>query len=117
MLLVGRKLESGAPDAASHASQRPGLSEGLCATCACARDCTHRRRNPHPVHFCEEFTPDESGRAASAPPAPKVYRAAAPMAAAETGPRSRGLCVNCRHRDTCGLPGHKDGVWHCEEYE
>lgn len=116
MLLVDRKLVSGAADAAAHADPQPGLNEGLCATCASARNCGHRHRNPEPVQFCEEFTPDD-GRAARVPPAPRAYRTPVPMTAAEAGPRSKGLCVNCRHRDTCRLPGHQDGVWHCEEYE
>jgi len=28
-----------------------------------------------------------------------------------------GLCSNCTHRESCGLPRPESGVWHCEEYE
>jgi hypothetical protein len=35
---------------------------------------------------------------------------------AENG-RFKGLCVNCKYRETCLYPKPEGGVWHCEEYE
>lgn len=31
--------------------------------------------------------------------------------------RLRGLCKNCKRRETCGLPRPEGGVWRCEHYE
>ncbi len=30
---------------------------------------------------------------------------------------SRGLCKNCRKRESCELPRPEGGVWRCEHYE
>jgi hypothetical protein len=38
-------------------------------------------------------------------------------AAEEDGETYAGLCMNCRHRATCGHPKSPGGVWHCEDYE
>jgi len=29
----------------------------------------------------------------------------------------KGLCKNCRKRDSCRLPKPEGGVWRCEDYE
>ncbi len=31
--------------------------------------------------------------------------------------RLRGLCKNCRRRESCELPRPEGGVWRCEHYE
>jgi len=29
----------------------------------------------------------------------------------------KGLCKNCKKKETCILPKPEAGIWHCEEYE
>ena len=68
--------------------------------------------------FCEEF--DDRGPVVTTG---KTKKSAKTDAATATPIKSknvnkrRGLCVNCRHCDTCTFPIVEGGVWHCEEYE
>lgn len=89
-------------------------SIGLCATCNNASTCVYRKARGFDALFCEMFD-------GSAPPEGNRRRNAASiveMAPDSAAPGKRkGLCVNCRNRETCTLPGAEEGVWHCEEYE
>jgi hypothetical protein len=93
-------------------------SGGLCMTCNNAPGCYHRARRG-PALFCELFDgyapPVEWTRVARATPLSEPRPAA--RAVKEEGPKYAGLCMNCRHRATCGHPKATGGVWHCEDYE
>jgi hypothetical protein len=84
---------------------------GICATCNYVGTCTGRATWAGPVFHCEEFDDRREMSQAPAMPAPSE-EGRAPAAVARFG-----LCLNCRHQETCGFRGGQDGVWHCEEYE
>ena len=94
------------------------LDHGLCMTCNNAPSCYHHARRG-PALFCELFD-------GYAPPAERPASTKAPLpaessvalgAADEDGDKYAGLCMDCRHRGTCGHPRPTGGVWHCEDYE
>ena len=87
---------------------------GLCATCNSVATCTGRRTWCGPVLHCEEF--DDRVEVAEVRPVAEASSAAPVPVSAEEIQRL-GLCVNCVHRDGCGLSTQEGGVWHCEEYE
>jgi hypothetical protein len=92
---------------------------GLCSTCNNAPHCYYRARRG-PALFCELFDN-------YVPPVARTSRVQVPSSAdsstalraaeEEEAPKYTGLCMNCRHRATCGHPRLTGGVWHCEDYE
>lgn len=44
-------------------------------------------------------------------------RSPAGVDAKEESGKHKGLCKNCKKRDTCELPKPEGGVWRCEDYE
>ena len=89
---------------------------GLCATCNSIDTCTSRRTWCGPVLHCEEFDDRIEVKRQVAAATPPSASEPASRISAEEG-RRLGLCVNCAHRDGCGLSTSEGGVWHCEEYE
>ena len=110
-----KKIERKKPSKMSEGDMR---QYGLCSTCNSIETCINRKNWKGPVMFCEEFddcvpvdTPEkttESAKKGTVIALPEKTKAASVR---------RGLCVNCRHRETCGFPIVEGGVWHCEEYE
>jgi hypothetical protein len=84
----------------------------LCTTCNNAPKCLSRKNHIRPVYFCEnydDFIPQK--------PAEKKIRTMSKNVTKDEVNTFKGLCVNCRHRNTCAFPKPEGGVWHCEEYE
>jgi len=86
---------------------------GLCANCNNTDHCTYARNARKPVQFCEmhDGYSEEPARADLSEvlrPDPADLRPEVPF--------SKGLCVNCAHRETCAWAKSESGVWHCEEY-
>lgn len=93
-------------------------SGGLCMTCNNAPSCYYRATRG-PALFCElfdDYVPPAERPASTKAPLP-AESSVALRAAEEDGEKYSGLCMNCRHRGTCGHPGATGGVWHCEDYE
>ena len=86
---------------------------GLCSTCRHARTCTFPRSKDRPVHFCEEFDPEEDKPTLTVVHHEEVLDQDA-LADREKYP---GICSTCAKRDTCTLPKPEGGVWQCEEFE
>lgn len=87
---------------------------GLCVTCNNAGTCVHRKRRGADAIYCETFddyVPRNGNGAKEAAHVVVMTKIAA--ASADT----KGLCLNCIHRDACKLSKPDTGVWHCEEYE
>ena len=95
-----------------------GHSPGLCLTCNNSPTCVYRAMRGYDAIYCETFdagVPPGGGRPGDKYAAP----VGAPSTIAPVESRvtvTRGLCVNCEHRDSCALPRPEGGVWHCEEY-
>jgi hypothetical protein len=89
---------------------------GLCSTCINRPECVYRESRGFDAVFCELF--DDVGQS-NGDHAPAVK--SVPVKTGEGGTdamgKLKGLCLNCKHRDTCVLPHPDGGVWHCEEYE
>jgi len=84
--------------------------EGLCKNCVHRDNCMYLKNCSGPILHCElhETQTDE--------PVKRIPRRhEAPGEKTASGPY-KGLCTNCENRETCCLPGKREGVWHCEEY-
>lgn len=92
---------------------------GLCSTCANAKTCAFRRKRGFDAVFCEMFDPiDPEVEAVAAGSNAVGGDTGTDVSRSEDGlERTKGLCMNCAHRDHCALPYPEGGVWHCEEYE
>ncbi len=92
-------------------------TRGLCSTCNNSATCALRLRRGFDALYCEMF--DDY-----VPPMTEVIDEVK-LGSLQTGAGSektvstplKGLCVNCKNRETCGYPKAEGGVWHCEEYE
>lgn len=84
---------------------------GLCVTCNNVADCSYRSLRKTDAIYCDMFdnTFGSNGKSNSYSIRTIDYT--------EEIIESRGLCVNCVHRDTCQISNQHGGVWHCEEYE
>jgi hypothetical protein len=97
------------PRRAGEPGREEAPSSGLCATCARAPDCRHRRGTAAAVLQCGEFEGVLAPRGNPGPrPAPAVVAAARNPAA--------GLCSTCEVFATCMFPRGEGGVWRCEEF-
>ena len=80
--------------------------QDLCSTCAAAPTCIHRTTGK-PVYSCDDY----ENHPTVAAPVPSTART-------DIKPVTlKGLCVDCKHRESCILAKTQGGVWHCEEYE
>jgi hypothetical protein len=96
-------------------TEKKVVFKGLCANCNNAEHCSYARNAKKPVMYCEMYDgyAEEPVRAELSEvlrPDPADLRPEVEM------PQSKGLCVNCAHRDTCAWSKREGGVWHCEEY-
>jgi len=88
---------------------------GLCVNCRHAPECIYPREDRLPVLHCEEFE-----LVCIKPYRPKEKNecvTVVQVTPCEQDKKILGLCVNCRHLETCTFPKPEGGVWHCEEYE
>lgn len=88
-----------------------GYSVGLCLTCNNAGTCAYRKTRGTDAIFCEMFDDYIARNGGGKKEAAPVMVMAVPSV------ESKGLCVNCAHRDDCKLSRPETGVWHCEEFE
>jgi hypothetical protein len=70
---------------------------GLCVSCAHADRCIYHKDSLKLVIQCEMFDLDQASR-----PTPQPLQ---------------GLCRTCDHAPYCKLPGRKNGVWRCNEFQ
>jgi len=98
------------------AMARTASALGICCTCNSVDTCTSRATWAGPVFHCEEY--DDRVEIPRREP-PRRDRSEESHSAPSAGPAAgrSGLCMNCRHNETCGFPRQEGGVWHCEEYE
>jgi hypothetical protein len=99
----------------------PALDErtrlkGLCVSCCKASHCTFLKDFEKPILQCDEFEgypckPNQNFGVKSMVREELTEQQAAHQA------EMIGLCVNCRHRETCTFPRPAGGVWRCDEYE
>lgn len=84
----------------------------LCTTCNSAPKCTVRKNLQRPIYFCDEYDDYVP---------PKSSKIVQSSATSKTGERTveldKGLCVSCKHHDSCTLRMSKGRIWFCEEYE
>ena len=106
---------SGGPEP-REAMARTASALGICCTCNYVGTCTGRATWVGPVFHCEEY--DDHVEIPRHEP-PQIDRSEASRSALSAGPAAArpGLCMNCRHNETCGFPRQEGGVWHCGEYE
>ncbi|MFC2084127.1 hypothetical protein ACFLS9_03640 [Bacteroidota bacterium] len=86
----------------------------LCTTCNYIALCTRRKNIIRPILFCEEFNdiiPIKKKNMGN----PTENPATINNSTASTV-QIKGICSNCENRETCLLPKHEEGIWHCEEY-
>ncbi len=93
-------------------------NKGICSNCNFASTCRHSLSG---VQFCEEYEIADSikrfeGRRLDTNKA-GLLKINPQTTASQFPDCVMGLCINCLHRETCGLPRPESGVWHCEEYE
>jgi hypothetical protein len=94
---------------------------GLCSTCQRVSSCTYPREADRPISYCCEYEGYEDCEGSVS----LALLTRDHMLSRGTGSGARdtdsavfkGLCGNCRNRDTCTFPKPEGGVWHCEEYE
>jgi hypothetical protein len=93
--------------------------EGLCSTCIHSAGCAYRARSNEPVVCCEEFSDSVRSALPERVEQPALVQDALGAARRDAlaSEQFKGLCMNCRHRDTCAFPKAGGGVWHCEVYE
>ena len=97
---------------------KPRSFIGLCSTCNNVGTCVYRRRRGYDALYCEMFDGSGPQRGNGNSDADAVVVTTSTIAADKvTNTEPKGLCVNCKHRDTCKLNKPESGVWHCEEYE
>jgi len=82
---------------------------GLCETCDFDPTCMLRRSDKLEIIQCEEFSNQQA-----TPKRKPAAKRALPPDSMETA--FMGLCANCLNVMTCGFPGARKGVMHCEEY-
>jgi hypothetical protein len=70
--------------------------KSLCGTCVHKGECKYYRASAKAIIQCELFERGEDNHVNSLS---KV-----------------GLCKMCDHADHCSLPGRKNGVWRCTEF-
>jgi hypothetical protein len=71
--------------------------KGLCGTCRHAESCVYHQTAVKKVIQCELFEFDLEQRPTLEAPA--------------------GLCKTCDNSHYCKLPGRKNGVWHCNQFQ
>lgn len=84
---------------------------GLCVTCNNVSDCSYRSLRKTDAIYCDMFDANHGTVGKANPYSIRTTDYS------EEPLESRGLCVNCAHRDTCQISNRQGGVWHCEEYE
>ncbi len=98
-----------------HGMTAPEAFIGLCLTCNNSGTCVYRNRRGTDAIYCElydGYAIPQNGHGS------KMTGAAVVGGSLDAGAtQTRGLCVNCEHRDSCQLAKPESGVWHCEEYE
>jgi len=96
-------------------------SEGICSNCKFSSECRSKKTYLGSVHFCEEHElADPSQKVEKAKfisEAPKLNTLSTNAIEKDPPRPVMGLCSNCAHRESCGLPRPESGVWHCEEYQ
>ena len=99
--------------------EMPNNCMGICITCKHRSYCLSFQnglRAERPIWDCNEYEHNDT----EVDVVSLVYRAQVPNnddpSDENKGSRTKGLCVNCDHRDYCMLPIPKGGVWYCEEY-
>ncbi len=97
-----------------HGMTAPEAFVGLCLTCNNSGTCVYRKRRGTDAIYCELY----DGYAIPQNGHGLKMTSAIIDGSQETGiSGTKGLCVNCAHRDSCQLAKPESGVWHCEEYE
>ena len=106
----GKTEENAVPEAREY--------RGLCSSCNHAPTCTYIRDDSQLVLQCEEFENHEESpiRTADEASSSKI-NVSASFSAEEDSGEVKGLCVDCKSRETCIYPKPEGGVWHCEEYQ
>jgi len=91
--------------------------QGICMTCNHAPFCEKCRTPGQVIWYCEMF--DDSVLEKEEAPSEKLVENSEKnvLEKEPTNLKLSGLCVNCRKRNECRLPGVEGGIWHCEEYE
>lgn len=84
---------------------------GLCATCNNGAFCSYRSLRGTDAIYCDMFEANHGTTGNT-----DTYRIKITDYSDEPT-ESKGLCVNCVHRDQCQISTRPGGVWHCEEYE
>jgi len=96
-------------------------SEGICSNCKFSSECRSKKTYLGGVHSCEEYELAEStqkiDKTTFVAEAPKLNTLHANTVEKDPPRPIKGLCSNCAHRESCGLPRPESGVWYCEEYE
>jgi hypothetical protein len=98
------------------AMARTASALGICCTCNSVDTCTSRATWAGPVVHCEEYDDHVEMPRREPPRRDRNEESRSTLSAAPAVTRS-GLCMNCRHNETCGFPRPEGGVWHCGEYE
>jgi len=94
------------------------IDQGLCSTCKNADKCSFSGNHRHPIFYCEEFEYKEffSGNKAEKNH-PVSNEAFSDYNSKKIVVNNlKGLCANCKNRETCTYPKPIGGVWHCNEY-
>ena len=87
---------------------------GLCSICLHAQTCFNVKRSKDVILFCEEFDICLDSYFDNSAASPSKNSSPADDCHHND---YTGLCMNCKHRDTCKIPKSAGGIWHCEEYE
>jgi hypothetical protein len=92
---------------------------GLCSTCNNASLCAHRKRRGFDAVFCDLFDDhvDSVVKGNGHGDVESMIALSRTSVNPSTSAKSKGLCQNCAHRETCTLFKPEEGIWHCEEYE
>lgn len=95
--------------------------EGICSNCKFSSECRSKKTHLGDVHFCEEYEladPSQKiDKTKFVSEEPKLNTLHANAVGNDPPQKIMGLCSNCAHRESCGLPRPESGVWHCEEYQ
>ncbi len=86
---------------------------GLCSNCSNVYDCVFLRNTSKVVFQCEEYI---EVRVEKPRKSLNVLEKCSSLKDSCDSEKYKGLCINCEHRENCGLSSTEGGVWHCEEY-
>ncbi|MGB3480366.1 MAG: hypothetical protein WBB67_14555 [bacterium] len=98
---------------------KKGKTLGLCSTCKKAEFCTYTIDPERPVSQCNDYAGYEYPGVRTANPVVSQnadWLIKSNFEHNQGSDEYRGLCKNCKHRETCNFIKPEAGVWCCEEY-